>query len=95
MLWSADDTASFSATTVAGGMMFSGLALAAKAIQVHDVASGRLLAQVALGQFNWSGIATVGDALVFWHGMDLVRGTSSGIEVLTPGGAPPVVPGGG
>jgi len=94
VLWQADNTASFSATTVAGGMMFSGLALAAKAIQVRDAPTGRLLAQVALDQFNWSGIATVGDALVFGVGTT-ASATSSGIEVMTPGGAPPVVPGGG
>ena len=94
VLWSADDTASFSATTVAGGMMFNGPALAVKAIQVRDVPSGRLLAQIPLGQYNWSGIATVGDALVFGVGTTFSP-TASGIEVLTPGGAPPVVPGGG
>jgi len=89
--WQADNTASFSATTVAGGMMFSGLALAAKAIQVRDASSGRLLAQVGLPQFNWSGIATVGNALVFGVGTTATA-ASSGIEVLTPGGVPPVVP---
>ncbi len=92
--WQADDAASFSATTVAGGMMFSGLALAAKAIEVRDASSGRLLAQVDLPQFNWSGIATVGDALVFGVGTT-ASATSSGIEVLTPGGEPPVVPASG
>ena len=91
VLWQADDAASFSSTTVAGGMMFSGLALAAKAIQVRDVSSGRLLAQVGLPQFAWSGIATVGDALVFGVGTT-ASASSSGIEVLTPGGAAPVVP---
>ncbi len=94
VLWRADDTASFSATTVAGGMMFNGLALAAKVIQVRDVSSGRLLTQVALPQFNWSGIATVGDALVFGVGTT-ASASSSGIEVLTPGGTPPLVPGSG
>ncbi len=91
VLWQANNTASFSATTVAGGMMFNGLALAAKAIQVRDASSGRLLTQVGLPQFNWSGIATVGDALVFGVGTT-ASANSSGIEVLTPGGAPPVVP---
>jgi len=61
---------------------------------VRDAPTGRLLAQVALDQFNWSGIATVGDALVFGVGTT-ASATSSGIEVMTPGGAPPVVPGGG
>ena len=94
LLWQANDTASFSATTVAGGMMFNGLALAAKVIQVRDASTGRLLTQVGLPQFNWSGIATVGDALVFGVGTT-ASADSSGIEVLTPGGASPVVPGSG
>ena len=91
VLWQASDSASFSATTVAGGMMFNGLALAAKAIQVRAVSNGRLLTQVGLPQFDWSGIATVGDALVFGVGTT-ASASSSGIEVLTPGGAPPLVP---
>ena len=73
VLWQANDAASFSATTVAGGMMFNGLALAAKAIEVRDASSGRLLTQVGLAQFNWSGIATVGDALVFGVGTTASR----------------------
>ena len=74
--------------------MFNGVALAAKAIQVRDASTGRLLTQIGLDQFNWSGIATVGDALVFGVGTT-ASALSSGIEVLTPGGVPPVVPGGG
>jgi polyvinyl alcohol dehydrogenase (cytochrome) len=90
--WQADGTASFGATTIAGGMAFNGLALAATAIQVRDVATGTLLAQVPVPQANWGGIATVGDALVLGVG-STYDPSSSGIEVLTPGGAPPVVPG--
>jgi polyvinyl alcohol dehydrogenase (cytochrome) len=89
--WQANGVASFGATTVAGGMAFNGLALTATAIQVRDVATGNLLAQVAVPQANWSGIATVGDALVLGVGSTFDP-SSSGIEVLTPGGAPPVVP---
>ncbi len=89
--WQANGVASFGATTIAGGMAFVGLALAATAIQVRDVASGTLLAQVPTPQANWSGIATVGDALVLGVG-STYDPSSSGIEVLTPGGAAPVVP---
>ena len=53
--------------------------------------TGRLIVQVNLPQANWSGIATVGDALVFGLGSDYDP-RSSGIEVLTPHGAPPIVP---
>ena len=72
--------------------MFNGVALAAKAIQVRDVATGRIVASVALPQFCWSGIATAGDALVFGLGTT-ADDMPAGIEVVTPGGAPPVVPG--
>ena len=70
--------------------MFNGLALG-KDIVVRDAATGKLLTEVPLPQFNWSGIATVGDALVFGLG-STSDATGSGIEVLTPGGTAPVVP---
>lgn len=92
--WQADGAASFGATTIAGGMAFNGLALAATAIQVRDVSTGTLLAQIPTPQANWSGIATVGDALVLGVG-STYDPSLSGIEVLTPGGTPPVVPSAG
>jgi polyvinyl alcohol dehydrogenase (cytochrome) len=92
VLWSANQSASFSATTLAGGMAFDGLALAAAAVQVRDVDTGRLIVQVNLPQANWSGIATVGDALVLGLG-STYSPKPAGIEVLTPDGTPPVVPG--
>ena len=89
--WSVSDTASFAPTTVAGGMVFNGLALASEALQVRSAARGTLLAQVPLGQYCWSGIATVGNALVLGVGTT-ADDVSSGVMVLTPGGRPPVVP---
>lgn len=89
--WQATGASSFAPTTVAGGMTFNGLALANKVIQIRDAATGRLVVQVDLPEANWSGIATVGDALVFGMGSDFSP-RSSGIEVLTPDGSPPVVP---
>ncbi len=95
VLWQGDGAASFAPTTIAGGMMFNGPALAAKAVQVRDGATGQLIVQVDLGQAsNWSGIATVGNALVLGVGSSY-NPMSSGVEVLTPDGAPPVVPGSG
>ncbi len=91
VLWQRDGTSSFAPTTVAGGMTFNGLGIAANVIQVRDAHSGRLITQVTLPQFNWSGIATVGNALVFGLGSSYQTG-GDGIEVVTPGGAPPVVP---
>ncbi|HEY6429846.1 MAG TPA: PQQ-binding-like beta-propeller repeat protein, partial [Acidimicrobiales bacterium] len=89
--WEAEHGASFSATTVAGGMMFNCVALAAKAVQIRDAATGRIVGLIALPQFCWSGIATVGDALVFGVGTT-ADDTPAGIEAVTPGGTPPVVP---
>ena len=78
--------------TVAGGMVFNAPALAAKAVDVRDAATGKVLAQVPLTQANWSGIATVGNALVLGLGSSY-SAAGSGIEVLTPDGSSPVVPG--
>ncbi len=93
VVWQANGAASFSATTVAGGMSFNGAALS-QVLDVRDAATGSLLVQVPLPQFNWSGAATVGDALVLGLGTT-ADAANSGIEVLTPGGAPPVIPGTG
>jgi polyvinyl alcohol dehydrogenase (cytochrome) len=91
VLWQAREVSSFAPTTVASGMTFNGLGLAAAAIQVRDAATGHLIAQVKLPQSNWSGIATVGDALVLGLG-DTYSPEHTGIEVLTPGGVAPIVP---
>jgi outer membrane protein assembly factor BamB len=91
VLWHNDDTASFAPTTVAGGMTFNGLALVASAIQIRDARTGDLLVQVELPLPNWSGIATVGNALVFGLGTTYSP-KPAGVEVLTPNGTAPVVP---
>jgi outer membrane protein assembly factor BamB len=91
VLWHARFTSSFAPVTVAGGMTFSGLALTQAAFDVRDAGTGHLIAQVALPQANWSGIATVGDAVVLGLG-NTYNPAHNGIEVLTPGGHPPVVP---
>ncbi len=91
VLWQASGAASFNATTVAGVLTFNGPALAAKSVDVRDAATGRLIVRVGLPQSNWSGVATVGNALVLGLGSTFDPRVS-GIEVLTPGGVPPVVP---
>jgi hypothetical protein len=73
-------------------MTFNGLALIAQVVQVRDVKTGHLIAKVQLPQNNWSGIAIVGNALVLGLGATF-NPVKAGIEVLTPGGKPPVVPG--
>jgi len=90
VVWQASQAASFAPSTVAGGMVFDGLALVAPALQVRDATTGRLIVQVKLPQANWSGVATVGDAVVLGVG-STYNVQSAGIEVLTPGGRPPVV----
>ncbi len=89
--WHETLSSSFAPTTVAGGMVFSGLALSKAAFNVRDAATGNLIAQVKLPQANWSGIATVGDAVVLGLG-NTYNPAHNGVEVLTPGGAAPVVP---
>jgi outer membrane protein assembly factor BamB len=91
--WQTDGTPSFAPTTVAGGMTFNGASLS-QVLDVRATSSGALLAQIHLPQFNWSGIATVGNALVFGIGTT-ADATGSGIEVFTPGGGLPRVPAGG
>jgi polyvinyl alcohol dehydrogenase (cytochrome) len=89
--WEADHAASFSPTTVAGGMTFNGPALGPPALEVRLASTGALIDQAALPQANWSGAATVGNAVVLGVG-STYNATGSGIVVLTPGGIPPVVP---
>jgi polyvinyl alcohol dehydrogenase (cytochrome) len=88
--WQENHSASFSSTTVAGGMTFTPLADSA-IVDVRATRNGALVDQVVLQQSCWSGVATVGDALVLGTGSSY-QGTGDGIEVLTPGGRPPVVP---
>jgi len=90
--WQADHGASFAPTTVAGGMTFNGPALGGAVLNVRDDTSGALIDQVGLPQANWSGVATVGDALVLGIG-NSYRAQPSGVAVVTPDGLPPVVPG--
>ena len=91
VLWQESGAASFDATTVAGAMTFNGPALAAKSVDVRDAATGRLLVRVHLPQSNWSGVATVGNAVVLGLGSTFDP-RSAGVMVLTPGGERPVVP---
>ena len=92
--WQATKGASFAPTTVAGRMTFNGLALGGAIINVRDASSGRLFDQVGLPGTNWSGIATVGDALVMGIGNSYTS-KPAGVVVLTPGGKRPIVPSGG
>jgi hypothetical protein len=72
-------------------MTFNGPALGPPVLQVRLASTGALIDQAALPQANWSGAATVGDAVVLGVG-STYNATASGIVVLTPGGLPPVLP---
>lgn len=88
--WQASNAASFGATTVAGPMTFNCPAFG-PVVQVRLAANGKLLDQAALPNDCWSGIATVGDALVLGTGSS-ASGSPDGVILLTPGGRPPKVP---
>ncbi len=88
--WQATKAGTFASTTVAGGMTFNCPAFGAL-VQVRRAATGSVLGQAPLPASCWSGIATVGDALVLGTGTTY-QGTPGGIVVLTPGGRRPVVP---
>ena len=85
--WQQSKAASFGPTTVAGGMTFNGLALN-PVVWVRDASTGAILTQLSLASGCWSGIATVGDAIVFGTGTSF-QGSHDGVSVYTPGGLPP------
>jgi polyvinyl alcohol dehydrogenase (cytochrome) len=89
--WQADNAASFAPTTVAGGMTFNGPALDGSILQVRDASTGQLIDTVTVPGAIWSGVATVGDALVTGIGSSYVA-QPAGVAAITPGGTPPVVP---
>ncbi len=93
VLWQADHAGSFSPTTVAGGITFNGPALSGSILDVRLASTGALLVAVPLPQANWSGVATVGNAVVLGVG-STYNAKDAGIVVLTPHGQPPAVPGG-
>ncbi len=88
--WQADDAASFASTTVAGGMTFNGPAIVGNVLMVRDAATGRLIDAVKVPGPIWSGVATVGDALVTGIGSSY-SAKPAGIAAVTPDGARPVV----
>ncbi len=87
--WQADSAPSFAPTTVANGMTFNGPTLAGNILQVREAATGQLIDTVPVPGPIWSGVATVGDALVTGIGSSYVA-HPAGVAVLTPGGARPV-----
>jgi polyvinyl alcohol dehydrogenase (cytochrome) len=85
--WQGSGVRSVAPTTVAAGMTFNGIALS-PAVVVREASTGRIVSRLPLPALCWSGIATVGDALVLGTGASQ-QGSPDGIVALTPGGAPP------
>jgi outer membrane protein assembly factor BamB len=92
VLWQQRHAASFGSTTIAGGMSFNAVALS-PLIEVRSVAGGRLLGTFRPTDPSWSGVATVGNALLFGTGSDPVY-RNAGVYAVTPGGVAPKVPAG-
>jgi len=88
VLWQATHAASFGPTTVAGSMTFNCPA-SSDSVVVRSTTDGMVLDQTPLTAACWSGIATVGNALVLGTGSS-TQGSPDGIVALTPGGRPPV-----
>jgi polyvinyl alcohol dehydrogenase (cytochrome) len=87
VLWEQPGAASFGPTTFAGGLTFNGPALR-KMVQVRDAATGGLVTELPLDVPSWSGIATVGDALVFGTGTSY-QAAPDGVVAYTPDGVAP------
>ena len=90
VIWQDAHAASLSPTTVARNMTFNCLALS-NALQIRDAKTGTLLNQLTIPVPCWSGVATVGNALVLGTGTT-TAGSPDGVLVFTPGGQPPRVP---
>ena len=89
--WEMPRFQSFAPTTVAGGMVFSPVALN-PVVKIRGAADGARLAKLHLPVPSWAGIAVVGDAVVVGTGTSYA-GSPDGVIVFTPGGTPPVEPG--
>ncbi len=90
LLWQMSGVQSVASTTIVGDLLFEGPALRTE-MDVRLVKTGALVARLQIPNPSWSGIAAVGDAIVFGIGDD-PEGSPAGLMCFTPGGKPPVVP---
>ena len=72
-------------------MTFNGPALAGNVLQVRNASTGALIDSAPVPGPVWSGVATVGDALVTGIGSSYAASPAA-IAVVTPSGTRPVVP---
>jgi outer membrane protein assembly factor BamB len=86
VLWDANDSQSFGATTYAGGFLFTGLVFDASA-EVRDAATGAVVATLPLPNPSWSGIAVSRDLVVMGVGTS-ATGNPAGVVAFEPASAP-------
>jgi hypothetical protein len=89
--WQQDGANSFGPTTAAGGLLFNSLGLASS-VTVRSARTGAVLDTLSLAAPCWSGISVVGDGVLFGTGTS-TQGSPDGIELYTPRGTAPAVPG--
>jgi hypothetical protein len=87
VVWQGDQSAAFGPTTVAGELTFHGVALRT-VLQVRRAETGDVVNELPLDAPCWSGVATVGNAIVFGTGASQ-QGSPDGVLAYTPDGAPP------
>jgi outer membrane protein assembly factor BamB len=87
VLWEQPLSQSFSATTIAGGMAFVGLAVLNQ-VQIRDADNGNLLTTLPLPAASQSGVVVSGNTLLFGTGSS-EQGAPTGIYAFTPLGERP------
>jgi hypothetical protein len=85
--WETPGAAAYGATTVAGGMVFAGVATS-PGVQVRDAGTGSLVTTLAAGSDCFCGIAVSGNAAFFGTGSPQ-QGTGDGVSAYTPLGMAP------
>jgi outer membrane protein assembly factor BamB len=87
ILWQGAGSQSVSATTVAGGMTFVCTAFSQQ-LQVRDASTGTPLFAIPIRAGCNSGVVVAGNMVLVGEG-EAENPTASGIELFTPGAAPP------
>jgi hypothetical protein len=82
ILWQADHAYDFGATTEAGGLLFSCLALAPD-VDVRLAATGQIVATLPLPTPCWGGVTVVGDTVLVGVGSGPI-GNPAGVVAFTP-----------
>ena len=90
--WQQQQSQSFGATTVAGGMTFIGTGVTPTQpnaqIQIREAATGQMIVSLPLAVGSNSGVVVAGNAIFFGTGTS-EQGTPAGVYAYTPGGITP------